>query len=80
MGLETDTRKTKFGDGTTAWNSLGYSKAEADVPDATNAVKGIGRIATDAEVATGTSETTFVNPKQLAAATTITEIDGGVVS
>lgn len=25
MGLETDTRKTKFGDGTTPWNSLAYS-------------------------------------------------------
>ncbi len=25
MGLETDTKKVKIGDGTTAWNSLGYS-------------------------------------------------------
>lgn len=25
MGIETDTRKFKIGDGTTAWNSLGYS-------------------------------------------------------
>ena len=24
MGIETDTRKFKFGDGTTAWNSLSY--------------------------------------------------------
>lgn len=26
-GLETDTRKIKYGDGTTAWNSLAYSVA-----------------------------------------------------
>jgi hypothetical protein len=27
MGYETDTRKHKFGDGTTAWNSLAYANA-----------------------------------------------------
>lgn len=27
-GLETDTRRIKYGDGSTAWNSLGYSVAE----------------------------------------------------
>lgn len=37
-GLETDTRKIKFGDGSTAWNSLSYSAAgTADV--ATTATK-----------------------------------------
>ena len=29
-GIETDTRKIKYGDGTTAWNSLGYSVADLD--------------------------------------------------
>lgn len=30
MGIEIDTRKFKFGDGSTAWNSLAYGKADAD--------------------------------------------------
>lgn len=29
FALETDTRRIKFGDGTTAWNSLGYAEASA---------------------------------------------------
>ena len=34
MGIETDTRKFKFGDGTTAWNSLSYasSGSSGDIP------------------------------------------------
>ena len=28
LGIETDTKKFKFGDGTTAWNSLGYSAVD----------------------------------------------------
>jgi hypothetical protein len=80
MGFETDTLKTKHGDGTTAWTSLPYSKAEADVPDASTTDKGIIEIATDAEAAAGTDTTKAVTPKQLADATEITEIDGGIVS
>lgn len=38
QGLETDTLKTKYGDGTTAWTSLDYSGGL--VPDATFSVKG----------------------------------------
>jgi hypothetical protein len=29
-GIETDTRKIKYGDGATAWNSLGYSATDLD--------------------------------------------------
>lgn len=29
MGIETDTRRSKFGDGVTAWTSLGYSVGDA---------------------------------------------------
>jgi hypothetical protein len=37
MGLETDTKKIKFGDGTSAWNSLGYAgQAELDGKANTN--------------------------------------------
>jgi len=34
MGIETDTRKFKFGDGTTAWNALPYanSGSSGDIP------------------------------------------------
>jgi hypothetical protein len=78
-GVETDTRKIKYGDGTTAWNALGYGKAEADIADASESVKGIMRFATDAEVSAGTEPEAAVTPAQLAAATEITEIDGGVV-
>ena len=31
MGLETDTRKTKFGDGLSAWNSLSYSVDKSQI-------------------------------------------------
>lgn len=29
MGIETDTQRSKFGDGTTAWNSLSYSVGDS---------------------------------------------------
>lgn len=33
LGVETDTNKLKVGDGTTAWNSLGYTTPSLDVAD-----------------------------------------------
>lgn len=36
QGLETDTRKTKFGDGTTAWNSLAYAASGNGTATGTN--------------------------------------------
>lgn len=33
LGFETDTRKSKLGDGTTAWNSLSYTSATASISD-----------------------------------------------
>ena len=41
QGLETDTRKVKYGDGTTTWNSLGYPDAgggASEINDLTDAV------------------------------------------
>ena len=32
-GIELDTRRIKFGDGVTHWNSLGYARFETDIPD-----------------------------------------------
>ena len=46
------------------------------VASATNAVAGIIRIATDAEVSAGTDESTAVNPKQLASAITSALVGG----
>ena len=45
-GLETDTRKIKYGDGSTAWNSLNYSGASgtASVPVATTSTSGTVKI------------------------------------
>lgn len=37
LGLETDTRKIKIGDGTTAWNALGYVAAAASISGALTA-------------------------------------------
>lgn len=47
-GLETDTGKIKYGDGTTAWNSLAYFTATPVIPD------GSITLAKLADVATGT--------------------------
>jgi hypothetical protein len=35
IGLETDTKRIKFGDGTSAWNSLGYAAGVRTNPAAT---------------------------------------------
>jgi len=45
-GLETDTRKIKYGDGSTAWNSLNYSGASgtATVPVASTSVSGTVKV------------------------------------
>lgn len=48
-----------------SWELINVQPATV-VPDASNTVKGIIRIATDGEATTGTSEVLAVNPKQLA--------------
>lgn len=57
LGLETDTLKIKYGDGSTAWNSLGYFVAAADgkvkidsgaTPDYLGAANSDGVLRTDA--------------------------------
>jgi hypothetical protein len=77
VGLETNTRKFKIGNGTTAWSALSYNAADVSIPDASNTTKGISRFATDTEATAGALTTVGVNPAQLKSATTITEIDGG---
>jgi hypothetical protein len=56
---------------------VGPPGATPTISDATNAVKGIARFATDTEVTTGTLETAMTNPKQLKAVKdTIPSISG----
>lgn len=45
-GLETDTRKIKYGDGSTAWNSLNYAGASGtvSVPTASTSVSGTVKV------------------------------------
>lgn len=65
-GVETDTARVKFGDGTTAWTSLSYavgsSEGGGSVVDATTSVKGIVELATTAETTTGTDTVRAVTP------------------
>lgn len=64
MGKETDTNKYKWGDGTTAWNSLAYFT----IDDASTTVKGKVELAIASEVDTGTSAVLAVTPDALAGA------------
>lgn len=62
MGKETDTNKYKWGDGTTAWNSLAYFT----IDDASTTVKGKVELAIASEVTTGTSDVLATTPDALA--------------
>lgn len=64
-GYETNTGLMKFGDGTTAWNSLAYFT----IPAASDTVSGKIEIATIAETNTGTDATRAVSPDGLAGST-----------
>lgn len=52
LGLESDTGKFKFGDGTTSWNSLIYAGGSGASPT----------IATQAEMEAGTNNTKMATP------------------
>lgn len=47
QGFETDTGKSKWGDGSTAWTSLSYSSAGGSASDATTSSKGSVQLAGD---------------------------------
>lgn len=64
MGLETDTRKTKTGDGTTAWTSLNYNIIQMS-GDVTLSAAGVATIAnnavTYAKIQEGSAYSTLAN-------------------
>ena len=64
-GLETDTGKIKRGDGITRWSSLLYETFGITIPDASETVKGIAEIATQAEVNAGVDDLRFITPLKL---------------
>ena len=46
LGVESDTRKFKFGDGSTAWNSLGYAQSDSSEVIMISDAESIGRVVT----------------------------------
>lgn len=73
-GLETDTRKVKYGDGTTAWNSLGYSTIGGIAASAVTNTPAGNIAATDVQAALNELDTEKLakasNLSDLASATT----------
>jgi hypothetical protein len=68
IGFETDTKKLKVGDGTTAWTSLGYTVTDGDISGVTAGTglsgggnSGAVTLAIDSTVATLTGSQTFTN-------------------
>lgn len=61
MGLETDTGKVKYGDGSTAWNSLSYSSEPFDDPNFT------GTMTADAALFEGITVLGAINSQTLTA-------------
>ena len=55
QGLETDTGKTKIGDGVTAWNSLGYAFVQNSVFTAKGSIIAASAASTPANVNVGTN-------------------------
>ncbi len=80
MGLETDTRKFKFGDGTTAWNSLAYASG----PTLADGVETFLGTPTSANLRaaitdeTGTGSLVFANSPALVTPTGIVKGDVGL--
>lgn len=79
-GLETDTRRVKYGDGTTAWNALAYSSAAATWTDITGVpanLTALGSLASNGLIArTGSGTVAARSLVAPAAGLTITNPDG----
>lgn len=86
VGFETDTKKMKVGDGSTAWTSLGYTVTDGDITGVTAGTglsgggnSGAVTLAIDSTVATLTGSQTLTNKTLTSPTVNTASITGGTL-
>jgi hypothetical protein len=86
VGFETDTKKMKVGDGSTAWTSLGYTVTDGDISGVTAGTglsgggnSGAVTLAIDSTVATLTGSQTLTNKTLTSPTVNTASITGGTL-